>query len=328
MSANKIISNCQFCSVVSKSNGEDPIGTADPFDTLIVMEISQPWIEERLDNDPVLLRVHDFFHELDEREIDILVVAIAPDREYSTPGYARVMYYQRPAELFAEYAKQEFLVPQEQLAELAFALVIQPEQLVEFQQYRQSESLTRDMMICIDGNVDVACARFGYPIYRQLRDRYSGDHLRVWRCSHFGGHQFAPTLIDLPSGRVWGHLEPEVLPVLVEQKGNIRDLRNFYRGFTGLTKFEQIVDREIWMQQGWKWLEYSKHGQVLAKDTENEKDVDWAEVRVEFAAADSSVTGAYKAKVECCGSVMSAADSGEPPTPVKQYRVSRLVKSN
>ena len=94
MTANKIISNCQFCSIVSKSNGEDPIGTAYPFDTLIVMEIFQSWI------------------------------------------------------------------------------------------------------------VDVACARFGYPIYRQLRDRFGYNGLRVWRCSQKWEQQFAPTLIDLPNGQV------------------------------------------------------------------------------------------------------------------------------
>jgi hypothetical protein len=326
MTANKIISNCKFCSVVSQLNGEDPIGTADSFDTLIVMEISQPWTEERLDNDPVLSRVHDFFHELDDRQIQVSVMAIAPDREYSTPGYARVIYYQRPAKLFAEYAKQEFMVPEEQLAELASALVLQPEKLGEFQTYCQPESLTRDMMVCTDGNVDVACARFGYPIYRQLRDRYTSSRLRVWRCSHFGGHQFAPTLIDLPNGRVWGHLKPEILPVLVEQRGNVRDLRSFYRGFAGLTKFEQIVEGEIWMQQGWEWVEYYKHGQVLAKDTENEEDVDWAEVRVEFTTPNGSVAGSYEARVECCGSVMTAENSGETIAPVKQYRVSRLVR--
>ena len=56
-------------------------------------------------------------------------------------------------------------------------------------------------MVCTHGNIDAACARFGYPIYQQLRQNYATQSLRVWRCSHFGGHQFAPTLIDFPSGR-------------------------------------------------------------------------------------------------------------------------------
>ena len=80
------------------------------------------------------------------------------------------------------------------------------------------------------------------------------------------------------------------------------------------------------MQLGWEWLKYYKYGQVLAKDTENEDDVNWAKVRVKFATSDSSVTEAYEARFECCGSVITAENSGGTTAPVKQFRVSRLVK--
>lgn len=325
MTLQNLTTDCQFCSVVSQSNGEDPIGTADSFDTLLVMEVPQPWTEERLLSDPVLKQIHDLFHELYEQQIHVGIMVIAPDRNYSQPGYARVMHYQRPAQLFAEFAKQEFLIPEHQLAQIAIALFQQPDELPKFADYRQPPSSIREMMVCTHGNVDVACARFGNPIYQQLRNQYASDRLRVWRCSHFGGHQFAPTLIDLPTGQVWGHLKPEILSTLVQQNRNVTDLRQFYRGWVGLTKFEQIVEREIWMQQGWNWLNYYKFGQVLATETAKE-DTDWAEIRLEFAAPDGSVTGAYEAKVEVCGSVMTARNSGEAPTPVKQYYVSRLVQ--
>lgn len=185
-------------------------------------------------------------------------------------------------------------------------------------------------MVCTHGNVDVACARFGYPIYKKLRQNYAAEskgQLRVWRCSHFGGHQFAPTLVDLPLGQVWGHLEPEVLELLVQRHGTVTELRRFYRGWSGLNPFEQIVEREIWMQQGWDWLTYNKSGQVLLQDAEDEDwEADWAEVRLDFASCDGSVAGTYEARVEVCGSVMSAWNSGEDPTAVKQYRVSSLVR--
>jgi len=327
MTAQPLISDCKFCSVASKSNGEDPIGTAHPFDTLLVMEISQPWTEERLMSDPGLRPIHDLFHELYEQRIAAAIMVVAPDRDYSKPGYARVMYYQRPATLFAEFTQQEFLLPEDRLAPLARTLFQHPDDLSQFAAYRQPATSIRELLVCTHGNVDVACGRFGYPIYQQLRSQYASDRLRVWRCAHFGGHQFAPTLIDLPVGQVWGHLEPEVLPVLVQQDRNVELLRQFYRGWVGLTKFEQIVEREVWMQQGWNWLKYCKSGQVLASDTANEEqDADWAEVRLDFADPDGRETGTYEARVEVCGSVMSARNSGEALTPVKQYRVSRLVR--
>jgi hypothetical protein len=88
------------------------------------------------------------------------------------------------------------------------------------------------------------------------------------------------------------------------------------------------VERDIWMQRGWEWVNYRKAAQVLAQDPDHELgEADWADVRLEFAAPDGRRTaGVYEARVEVCGSVMTAHNSGEDPAPVKQYRVSRLVQ--
>ncbi|MBE9118004.1 sucrase ferredoxin [Lusitaniella coriacea LEGE 07157] len=314
------IAECKFCSLVSKSNGEDPIGSANPTHGWLAMELPQPWTEERFHHDPLLKPVHDLFHEAFDRGLRVFPLAIAPDRQYSVPDQAHVFYYRRPRDRFAQFEKQTFLLPTEQIVPLAKALLFEPDDLHPFLDYQQPADSTRNIMVCTHGNIDVACARFGQPIYSQLRKEYASDQLRVWRCSHFGGHQFAPTLVDFPTGQVWGHLEPEVLDYLVKREGSVMELYQFYRGWSGLTKFEQILEREIWMQQGWNWLNYSKSAQVLEKDTTNE---DWAEIRLEFTAPNGSM-GAYEGRVEVCGSVMTAQNSGEKPVSVKQYRVSRL----
>ncbi len=83
------------------------------------------------------------------------------------------------------------------------------------------------------------------------------------------------------------------------------------------------------MQFGWSWLDYLKAGKVLAMEEVAEgHNPDWAEVRIDFAAADASTTGAYEASIEICGEVMSAFNSAKEMEleAVKQYRVSRLVK--
>jgi hypothetical protein len=335
MTAKNLITDCRFCSIVSKSNGEDPIGTAYPCDTWLIMEVPLPWTEERLQADPIFSQIHDLLHEFDDQEVKLNPMAIAPDLEYSVPGFVRVIHYQRPANSFAEFDKQEFLVPDNQLFELATTLLKQPDQLYRFEVFRQITNDSREIMVCTHGNVDVACARFGYPIFQKLRQEYatSKSKLRIWRCSHFGGHQFAPTLVDLPTGQFWGHLEPNVLDILIQREQPVTALRQFYRGWSGLTKFEQIVEREIWMQHGWEWLNYHKSGQVLAQDSANEEEAaDWAEIRLDFTSPDGEVQGAYLARVEVCDRVMTAINSGnkQPLQEVKQYRVSQLtqIKSN
>lgn len=334
MIANPIQSDCRFCSVVSKTNGHDPIGSAWHYDQWLIIEMPQPWERSLWIEHPTLQPIYEQLikplHE--EQGVWVRPLVIAPDRDYAIPDRTRVLYYYRPSSLFAQFEKQEFVIPTDQIFPLATALLQQPEQRSQFESYRQETSHIRDLMVCTHGNVDVACARFGFPIYEKLRKDYAAqvDNLRVWRCSHFGGHVFAPTLIDLPEGRYWGHLEPNMLDLLVHRNGSVEDLRPFYRGWCGLKQFEQIVEREIWIQEGWQWLTYLKRGETLdiAPHDEEEEEADWAEVRIEYASANGCITGAYEARVEVCNTILTQWRSGndEPLEKAKQYRISRLNK--
>ncbi|MEA5617117.1 sucrase ferredoxin [Cronbergia sp. UHCC 0137] len=329
MSANKTQNNCRFCSEISQANGEDTIGSAIAVTQYLIVEAAQPWPDNFwIEPDPMrqgLLAALNFVCE-DSRKIR--VIAIAPDKEYSNPGYTRLLYYRRPAKFFAQFEKHEFILPHALVGSLALALLKTPGELANFDQYRQQTNHIREILVCNHGNVDVACSRFGYPIYQKLRSEYAtanNNNLRFWRCSHFGGHEFAPTLVDLPQGQYWGHLKPEILDLLVRRNGSVKELYPYYRGWGGLSFFEQIAEREIWMLEGWKWLEYHKVGQVLASDEINEE---WADVRIDFTTADGNISSAYQARVEMKGSVMTAWNSGEQPSleEVKQYQVRNLVK--
>ncbi|ESA33703.1 sucraseferredoxin family protein [Leptolyngbya sp. Heron Island J] len=354
------LADCRFCSQVSKGNGEDPIGTAGTANHWLVMELPQPWTEQMFKEDPRITPLIELFKKLFMRHgIMMQPVLIAPDREYSHPGKTRVIYYHRPQKQFAQFEKQEFIVPEADFPRLATAimkqLMKQPNELEAFQSYRQDTSHIREMLVCTHGNIDAACARFGHPIYKQLRDKYTGSFLRVWRCSHFGGHKFAPTLIDLPSGQYWGHLEPEMLDLLVHQQGDVAGLRSHYRGWSGLKKFEQIAEREIWMQAGWDWLSHHKSGKTTCKGLKGVKrflypflrliplkqvqffleqwtnDATWAEVKIQFTTPEQTASGVYHARVEQYGKVMTSPKSPKSGEELElksapQYRVIRLVK--
>lgn len=323
------LTTCKYCSEVSKASGEDPIGSASPIDGWLVMELPLPWTEDRFHHDPLLRPIHDLFHAIFERGIQIMPMAIAPDRDYEILNRAHVFYYRRPSQRFPQFEKQTFLLPLDQIILLAKALTIEPETLPQFLRYQQPADGIRDIMVCTHGNIDIACARFGYPIYKQLKQIYSlplspspSAPLRVWRCSHFGGHQFAPTLMDFPTGQAWGHLNADILPALIKRDRPVSELKSFYRGQSGLPEFVQIVEREIWMQHGWEWLSYGKVGQILAQD----ENAEWADVRLEFTAPDSHHSGIYEARVEACGTVTTAYNSGDTPTSARQYQVSRLTQ--
>ncbi|NJO42417.1 MAG: sucrase ferredoxin [Cyanobacteria bacterium CRU_2_1] len=350
------ITDCRFCSLISKANGEDPIGSAPIADHWLIIELPQPWATQVFQADADIQPVFALMRKVVLQGVKLRPIAIAPDREYSQPGYRRILYYDRSHLSMSAFEPQEYLVPTAKLGEFATALLKQisgqPSHLERFELYRQANCSMRDILVCTHGNVDVACSRFGFPIYDKLRKAYANETLRVWRCSHFGGHQYAPTLVDLPSGRYWGHLELETLDTLVHQQGNPLDLYRFYRGWAGLAKFEQIAERELWMREGWDWLTYQKQGRVL-KLGENgllhwirhllrwipsrrlnrllersKQDARWAIVQIDYAAPDGSVGGSYRARVEVSGQIQTAIRSAEQMTlvPVNQYRVTGLNK--
>jgi hypothetical protein len=305
-------SHCRFCSVVSKANGEDPIGTADPYDQWLILEMPLPWNKTIwMEPNPVPPDVHAALAPVWELNFRFRPLAIAPDRDYSQPGHTRVLHFRRPPSPFAQLEKQEYLLPTDAVASLVTALFLQPASLPTFEPYRQDTEHIRDLLVCIHGNVDVACARFGYPIYRQLRQQYAGDRLRVWRVSHFGQHQFAPTLLDMPEGRCWGHLESNQLDLLVHRTGELDRIRSFYQGWCVLNQFEQIAEREIWIQEGWNWLHYLKRGETLAISDPDADYPDWAEVRIHFTSPDGERSGVYEARIEAWGQVTTLWSSGD-----------------
>lgn len=175
MSVNKTAEYCRFCSEFSQANREDPIGSATNFQYWLIIEAAPPWKTNIwLEPNPMPQEVLDVLKLIWERKIK-LRLAIAPDREFSYPGYRRVFYFRRPAKLFSQFEKHEFLVPDNEVGSLAIALLQHPDELPRFEQYRQHNEHIRELMICNHGNVDVACSRFGYPIYKTLREKYAAE---------------------------------------------------------------------------------------------------------------------------------------------------------
>ena len=264
------LADCRYCSQVSKAKGVDPIGSAPKVDYWILVEVAQPWPLAMFAENPMIGQMFSLVKQLVfRRGVMVRPIAIAPDPEYSTPGFTRIIYYRRPAQQFAKYLKEEYVVPEDQANALVLGLLNRllgkENTVTPFLSYQQDTQHLREMLVCTHTQVDLACGRFGTPIYRQLRQQSDQSNLRIWQSTHFGGHQFAPTLIDLPTGQFWGHLELEDLPQLIQRNGDYRQLKQLYRGWSGGTKFEQIAERAVWMEIGWDWLTYPKKARTYQK---------------------------------------------------------------
>jgi hypothetical protein len=114
----------------------------------------------------------------------------------------------------------------------------------------------RDVLVCTHGTRDRCCGRLGMALALEL-DRWAKDrapHVRIWRASHLGGHRFAPTMVDLPSGRCWGHLDPDRAIAVLENRIDPDTIARHYRGsWTWGSAAEQVVEAESWRRLGARW---------------------------------------------------------------------------
>lgn len=312
---------CQerFCSQVSQAVGEEPVGTAGFYDLLILLEVPLPWEREIWKSPafpPGLYELGLAAQQQSGRKFRYLCVA--PDRVHSRPDRRRVMLFQRPEGSMAGYERREYLLPLDEVVPLVgAALAGQP-----LPPHLPTAS-TRDLLVCTHGSMDAACARYGYPVFEHLRRVHGAEELRVWRVSHFGGHRFAPTLIDLPDGRWWAHMTPDSLEHLLRREGPVSALSRHYRGWGALpTPFEQVLERAAFEAEGWGWLDCRKESQVLERDPDGR----WAEVAIAYQRADGASGGTYRGRVEVSHQLMTALVSQHELEPVNQYRVSRLER--
>lgn len=246
-----------LCSLVSEANGEDPIGSAWSTARYVLVELPLPWGYDVFDGKDVPAGLRELVDDLAAAGNDWGLIAMAPDDVYSVPGLVRVIDLNLPEAPFREYARCEYLIPPEALAS-SLRMLAADAGCVKLDAWRQPPSGTRDLLVCTHGAVDACCAKFGYPVYRQLRQiaAASPASVRVWRCTHFGGHRFAATLLDMPEGRYWGRLQARHLAALVHRDGPVADLRGCYRGWAALPHpLQQVAEREAFVRGGWAWTE-------------------------------------------------------------------------
>ncbi|GIT73067.1 MAG: hypothetical protein Ct9H300mP28_28810 [Pseudomonadota bacterium] len=85
----------------------------------------------------------------------------------------------------------------------------------------KAKNIEKDhILVCTHGRHDKCCAKFGQEFAENLRNHLKDqqDNIEVFDSSHLGGHRFAPTMIDFPSGRAYGQLTTEEIPDYFESR--------------------------------------------------------------------------------------------------------------
>ncbi|MGI0494557.1 sucrase ferredoxin [Alkalinema pantanalense CENA528] len=270
-----------FCAEASRCAQEDPIGTASPVQTYVLVECPQPWAASAIDSRAIpeaLRRVmqdiqsqNPMKQSISQRENQFSGQPnhqLSIQRHYfktvkfllihrnttQTTGCQTVLIYHQKAGAFCNgYDRYEFSVQGlEQAAQVIQQFFCQPPAPT------RTRDRVEDLLICTHGSHDQCCARYGNPFYAQackvVSSLAESDRtIQVWRSSHFGGHRFAPTAITFPDGRYYARLDPFSLKSILTRSGHIQLLSQIYRGWGILPPELQVMERSLWMQLGWDW---------------------------------------------------------------------------
>jgi len=100
------------------------------------------------------------------------------------------------------------------------------------------------ILVCTHGRHDKCCAKFGQELASNLRNHLKDQqhNIEVFDSSHLGGHRFAPTMIDFPSGRAYGQLTIEEIPDYFESRKLGMVYAKAYRGSVFLPDLEQVAE--------------------------------------------------------------------------------------
>lgn len=312
----------QLCARVSRENGEDPIGTAQHVSQFLLIEVPLPWPRKVWQANTLPPGLSELLPRLGEEKPGLRPQAIQPDDRFSKPGFSHVQLYSQAETEFASYHKQAYHLPTPDVVHLITALLFQPENLRLFSTYEEDTTNLREILVCTHGSRDSCCATLGYPIYQHLSEVLlpQVSNARAWRCSHLGGHRFAATLLDLPGGHLWGHLDKQTLAQLITRQGHPADLRQCYRGWSGLSHYAQVAERELLTRHGWAWLTWPKTAHVSHVDPA----ADRATVQLRYTPPHSP-PAKFHAEVVKVDEVLTLASSGfDPLKPAPLYEVRPL----
>jgi hypothetical protein len=103
-------------------------------------------------------------------------------------------------------------------------------------------------VVCTHGKRDRCCAKYGRPLYDELRDQAEPDW--VWQSTHVGGDRFAGNVVCLPQGLFFGRVErPDVWPLLDDYLGG-RIRLDHYRGRSCYSFAVQAAERRVREETG------------------------------------------------------------------------------
>jgi hypothetical protein len=227
------------CAVWTLAQGVDPIGSTPRFDALLLVEWPLPWPRDVSEIESLATAA------ADPRATLMAVVPRTLDGDLT-----RVVHHRRVGT--HRFVGVDHLVPRTEVPPL-LARLLEDLDGEHLDWPSAVGPAPTDVLVCGHGRRDPCCGRWGTLLQAELDARL--DHARVWRCSHTGGHRFAPTAITVADGRAWAYADADLLAGVLGRSAPVADLDGHDRGTAALDMWGQAVERSVFEHVGWPWLD-------------------------------------------------------------------------
>ena len=218
-----------YCSDLSLAAGEPMAGTADRVDVWLLLEYNPAWRAKAVTDNDLSPKIKAW---LDQQMASVTELGLKP----------RLQFIRRP-----ELDREEITL-----------FVGTVEGLYQFDSVGYDAITDLDVadgptscmqrvdapqyFVCTNGQRDLCCARFGRPAYVRLREVVGA---RAWQTTHLGGHRFAPNVLTLPQGVLYGRLRPEDVAGFVADVESGRLARDHVRGRSVLPAEAQAAEMAL-----------------------------------------------------------------------------------
>ena len=223
----------QYCSDLSLAAGEPLAGTAGRVDVWLLLEYNPVWRAKAVTDNDLSPEITSW---LDQQMESMTQRGLKPRLQFiRRPELDReelTLFVGTAEGLFRFEAVGYDAIMDLDIAGNADSASIPSMQRVEAPRY----------FVCTNGQRDLCCARFGLPAYARLRELV-GE--RAWQTTHVGGHRFAPNVLTLPQGVLYGRVRPEDVPRFIEDVEAGRLARDHVRGRSALPAEAQAAEMAL-----------------------------------------------------------------------------------
>lgn len=242
------------CSIITRKDNENIIGTAPCLDAQLAFELQEPWASVPNQSTHFPKNILPSFNGFYKNNIKLGVSCIK--KSNSPQNLTRIFYFYKEA--WNSFKKIELLVPNELLNEAINCLLqYQLTKVNNFTQWQVNDnSHFKEIIICTHAERDQCCGKEGLNLYKnfsQIISQKFSNKYRVWQSTHLGGHRYAPTFYESSSMRWYGLFQVSEIENFLNEKLFI--IKNNYRGAAGLDHiYFQYAEKELYSTYKEKWL--------------------------------------------------------------------------